>query len=657
MNVLLVVANERAVCEALRAALPDTDLILFENTIDEALRRLISVRVDTVIIDDAPNLGLPALTRLLEAAPTTPIIALSGRGDAESLAGWTLAGARACVVKPFSCEALHEALEAVDAPRPGSTNGASAAPPPPVATSLAAVPADTQKSAAISQHQIALRWVSRTSSHIEDPRRLSQSLVDAATDIFDAVQCAVLLQTNGNVRVVASHGLQASVTESLRLNFATGLMRRFEQNPCLFDRFANQDPAAAKELQLLAGRFAVPLIRGGRVCGALVVGEKASGIEYTFEERELLAVIGRCASMALEKSQVYRDTSAQQSRLDTILANMTAGVVTVLPNRTVAMMNQPAERILNVRAVDVLGRSVQKLGSGFADVVLRTLADAKPRLRQEVRDPATNCVLGLSVTTMGATGSSPGADGVVAVFTRLPEDSVSRDEIAYSPFWEYLSERVAQEVKNPMVAINTFAQLLPRKYDSEDFRQTFSRVVQKEVGRINAVVETLFAFSSSPDLVRQRTDVNATVRNVLRSFENELAQRAIELKANLDAYTHEADLDPVYFSQALHSVVRNSVEAMPEGGLLEVSTKGNDEECRVVIADTGPGIAPENVPLVFLPFFSTKERGMGLGLTTAKRILQQHDGDLELMEGHEGGAAFTMTLPAAEATDEDNPGH
>ena len=243
------------------------------------------------------------------------------------------------------------------------------------------------------------------------------------------------------------------------------------------------------------------------------------------------------------------------------------------------------------------------------------------------------------------------------MFTRLPEDSVSRDEIAYSPFWEYLSERVAQEIKNPMVAINTFAQLLPRKYDSEDFRDTFSRVVQKEVGRINAVVETLFAFSSSPDLVLQRTDVNATVRNVLRSFENELAQRAIELKADLAADAHEADLDPVYFSQALHSVVRNSVEAMPEGGLLEVSTKLDDDKCRVVIADTGPGIAPENVPLVFLPFFSTKERGMGLGLTTAKRILQQHDGDLELIEGHEGGAAFTMTLPAAEATHEDNPGY
>jgi len=648
VNVRLIIADERAVREALHAALPDADLILFEGTVDDALRRLISVRVDTVIVDDAPGLGHQAVSRVLQAAPTTPVVVLSGRGDSESLAAWTLAGARACVVKPFSCEALNEALHTVAGARPG--NGTAATDASCGAAIPAAGPIEAPTSASISQHQMALRWVGRTSSHIEDPRRLSQSLVDAATDIFDAVRSAVLLHTNGSVHVVASHGLQPSVTDSLRLDFASGLMRWFEENVCLFDRLANPDPAAAKELRLLGGRLAVPLMCGGRVCGALVVGEKASGLEYTFEERGLLAVIGRCASTALEKAQAYRDTSAQQTRLDTVLANITAGVVTVLPNRTVAMMNQPAERILNLRAVDVLGLSVQKLGSGFADVVLRTLADGKARLRREVRDPVGRGVLGLSVTPMGA-------DGVVAVFSRLPEETVSRDDVAYSPFWEYLSERLAQEIKNPMVAIKAYAQLLPRKYDSEDFRESFSQVVQEEIGRINAVVETLFAFSSQPELTLQRADVNETVRSVLRSFEDELAERRIELQTDLGADAHEADLDPVRFYQAVDKVVRNSVEAMPNGGRLHVSTKREDDKCQVVIADTGSGIDPENAPLVFLPFFSTKERGMGLGLTTAKRILQQHDGDVELVEGHEGGAAFTVALPAPEEDDEDDSGH
>jgi len=70
---------------------------------------------------------------------------------------------------------------------------------------------------------------------------------------------------------------------------------------------------------------------------------------------------------------------------------------------------------------------------------------------------------------------------VVVIFSALPKHHRAKDEIEYSPYWEYLSARVAQEIKNPLVAINTFAQLLPRKYDSEDFRGQFSEVMQKEV--------------------------------------------------------------------------------------------------------------------------------------------------------------------------------
>jgi len=663
MNILLVVADERAICESLRAALPDEDLLLFESSADRALRRLASLKVDAILVDDAPNLGHAAVARMIETAPAIPVVVLSSRGDTESLASWTLAGARACIVKPFSCEALRAALDGVTRRRDHAPIDDLQAQEANSIGRAGRIPSDTAK-AANGDHPaflmppptsaaslLALRWVSRTSSHIEDPKRVSQSLADAVIDIFDAVRCAVLLETPGGVRVVASHGIPPNVADSLRLSFATGLMRWFDQNACLFDRFANTDaPAAIKELQLLGGRLAVPLLSRGRVCGVLVIGEKASGPAYAHEERELLSVIGRCASTALEKAQVYRDTSAHQGQLDNILANITAGVVAVLPNKTISMMNQQAENILQVRAADVLGRSVQKLGSGFSDVVLRTLVDGKPRLRQEVRDPAINALLGLSVTPLGN-------EGVVVIFSKLPEQTVSKNEIAYSPFWEYLSQRVAQEIKNPMVAINTFAQLLPRKYDSEDFRDAFSRVVQKEVSRINSVVETLFAFAARPDLVLTRTDLNETIRSVLLAFEDELSSRSIKVEAHLDPSTAEADLDAAYFTQAIQNLVQNSVDAMPSGGTLRITTKRENNTCQVVVADTGPGIPPDQAPLIFMPFYSTKERGMGLGLTTAMRIVRQHDGDLKLVETPEGGAAFSMSFPAAKSSHENHSDH
>ena len=652
MNVLLVIADERGICQSLRAALPETDLLLFEGSLEKALRRLIAIKVDAVIIDDAPSLGHQALARVLEVVPAVPAIVLSSRGDPESLAGLTLAGARACVVKPFSCEGLQHAVESVTRRKEVVENETALVR---MHARAGPAPAEPTKDAAISQHQMALRWFSRAAAHIENPRRLSQGLVDSVIDVFDAVRTAVLLEHEGVVRIVASHGVSSSVAESLCLTFASGLMRWFEENTCLFDRAAHREAAAAmKEMQVMGARLAVPILCNGRVCGALVIGEKASGLDYTFEERELLTAVGRYSSIAFEKAQAYHDTTYQQGRLDAVLANITAGVVTVLPDKTVAMMNQQAERILHIRSDDAIGRSVQKLGSGFADLALRTLADGRPRLRQEIRDAATNATLGLSVTPMsGVSGEDSG--GVVVIFSRLPEKTVSRDEVSYSPFWEYLSERVAQEIKNPMVAINTFAQLLPRKYESEDFREAFSRVVQKEVTRINNVVETLFDFARRAELILRPADVNEAVKNILRSFDEELAARAIHLETQWDPESPEANIDVAHFSQAVHSVLQNSIDAMPSGGTLKVSTKRRNGQCEILIADTGPGIPKEEAPLIFMPFYSTKERGMGLGLSIAVRIMQQHSGDVKLVESPQGGGAFAISVPTTKETDEDHP--
>jgi len=664
MNVLLVIAEERAICESLRAAIPETDLLLCEGSLEKAVRRLISIKADAVIIDDAPGLSHQAISRVLEAAPGVPIIVLAARSDPESLAGFTLAGARACVVKPFACASLQSAIdgvtrraEIIDKDHALARIQARSAP----------VAIEAIKDAAISQHQMALRWFSRTAAHVEDPRRLCQSLMDSVIDIFDAGRGAVLIESQGTVRVAASQGVPSSVAESLRLAFSSGLMRWFEENTCLFDRVANRDAVSAvKEVQVLGARLAVPLLCNGRVCGAILVGDKASGLEYSFEERELLTVMGRGASLAFEKAEAYRDTFHHQNRLDAVLSNITAGVVTVLADKRIAMINQQAERILQVHANDVVGRSVQKLGSSFADLVIRTLADGRPRLRQEIRDAATNSTLGLSVTPMNGAGGGEDAGGVVVIFSRLPEQTVSRNEVSYSPFWEYLSERVAQEVKNPMVAINTFAQLLPRKYESEDFRDAFSRVVQKEVARINGVVETLFDFARRAELMLSPSDVNETVKSILKSFEDELADKAIQVEVQWDPEAPAADLDVAHFSQAVHGVVQNSIDAMPKGGTLTVKTQRKDGQCEILIHDTGPGIPKEEVPLIFMPFYSTKERGMGLGLPMAVRIMQQHAGEVKVVETPEGGGSISLSVPISTAgpkngqgkeLNEDHPGH
>ncbi|HPO12882.1 MAG TPA: ATP-binding protein [Candidatus Hydrogenedentes bacterium] len=630
MNVLLVISGNKTIRESLRNALPPANLLIEEPTLDSACRRLVSIQADVILLDDGPALGGPALSTLRSVAPNIPIVVLSSRGDVITQAHLLKAGADHVLVKPFECSALLSAVDMLAAQRtaidqPSSGNNGYNHP----------------HNAVIGQHQMALRWLSRASIHADNPLRLSQSLVESAADIFDAARCAVVLEGGDGVRVMASQGVPDAITRALRLSYASGLMRYFDAHATLIDREnAQQFPDVVKELQLLHACMAAPLLRNGRVFGAIALGEKASGYPYTQEERELLSLVARTTSIAFERARMHSHNLSQRTDLENVLTHLQAGVVVVLADKTIGMMNRHAETLLELRASDMLGKSVQKLGSAFADTALRTFAEGEAR-RSCIRDAATDTLLDLQ--------ASPIAGGsIVLLFSPAPAPQAAAGDIAQSPFWEYLSERVAQEIKNPMVAINTFAQLLPRKYDSEDFRDTFCQVVQREVSRINAVVETLFAFARNPKLSIERCNVNDTVQNVLKTFEEQLASRTIRVEMDLDPEVAEAHLDQAQFSQAMQNVVQNSLDAMSDGGRLKVSTKKQDGQAEIRISDNGPGVPVHEENLVFLPFYSSKEKGMGLGLTLAQRIMQEHHGELKLAANAEGGAAFSFRLPVPE---------
>ena len=635
MNIILAITDDRSITESLHAALPDTDLLLVESSTQGALRQLISVQADVILLDDAPRLGMDALRVLHTQVPAhtrsgspIPIIVLSSRSDQAALAAYTAAGAQRCLVKPFQCETLLDLIRELNPPKRSTPDAMPTA-----------LPDTDQGASSIRQHQMALRWMSRNLTHIDDVSQLAQTLVDALVDTFDVSRAVVLLQTNGSVRVTASYGLAAGIAHALQLTFSNGLMRQLEVETRLLDK--NEPGLAdgsAKDMHTLGARLALPLLSSGQVCGAVLIGEKGLGTDFSRDEKELLMLMTRSTSTLLEKSAQYQDVARQQNRLDAVLANITAGVVTVMPDKTISMMNESAERILKIRAHDVLGRSVQKLGSAFANIVLGAIEDGKPRLRQTIQDLSIKSTLGLSVTPLGT-------EGAVIIFSVLPESSGEVDNAGYDPIWEFLSSRIAQEIKNPMVAISTFAQLLPKKYNTKDFREEFAQVVQQEIDRINGVVDTLFEFANHPRLELKNYSLRENVTRVLDRLKEQLEAHAIKVETDCDeslVVNTDADL----FTRALENVVQNSIDAMPEGGTLTFFGKKDNGSCILTISDTGVGIREQDAARIFLPFYSTKEKGLGLGLTLAEKIMQQLHGGVELLEEGPSGGAFAFRIPA-----------
>jgi signal transduction histidine kinase len=244
------------------------------------------------------------------------------------------------------------------------------------------------------------------------------------------------------------------------------------------------------------------------------------------------------------------------------------------------------------------------------------------------------------------------------------EPRVRREDAAAAALWEGLASRMAQEIKNPLVAINTFAQLLPRKYDSSDFRSAFSKVVQEEVDRINRVVETLYQFAREPELKLQKLDVKTTVREVVDTFARAVAERGIQFESKLSETPLSASIDADAFKVVLQNLMQNAVDAMPEGGRVSVSAEPAAGGLEIRVEDSGKGIAGDEAGKVFEPFYSSRERGAGLGLAVAKKLVEAHEGTIAL-EGTAPGARFIVRFPtlagaaktAGEGQDADDTGN
>jgi signal transduction histidine kinase len=226
-----------------------------------------------------------------------------------------------------------------------------------------------------------------------------------------------------------------------------------------------------------------------------------------------------------------------------------------------------------------------------------------------------------------------------------------------------LSAGMAHEIKNPLVSIKTFAQLLPERYQDSDFRETFSNLIGHEIDRIDSLVNQLLRFARPAKPVLKPMHVHEILEKSLLLIGHRLFQKDIKLtrswEANVDTIRADADqLEQVFLNFFL-----NAMDAMKRGGELSVSTEirtgeewvatiaqGNgdgqaQEVLRITIRDNGEGIRSEDVPHVFDPFFSTKDYGTGLGLSVVHGIIQEHGGQIEVESELQKGTAFHILLP------------
>ncbi len=216
-----------------------------------------------------------------------------------------------------------------------------------------------------------------------------------------------------------------------------------------------------------------------------------------------------------------------------------------------------------------------------------------------------------------------------------------------------LTAGLAHEIRNPLVAIRTFTQLLPERYDDAEFREGFQGLALKEVDRICGLITDLLSFArpSKPNVAPE--DMSDVVEGIARILENQAKERAVEIVRDFGANLPKVWIDREQMKQVFMNLILNAIQAMKEAGSIVISTRiysrnqagEAGEFVQVEIRDSGIGIPEENLEHIFDPFFTNKDEGSGLGLSISHQIVQEHGGYITVESKLGKGTAFFINLP------------
>ena len=211
-----------------------------------------------------------------------------------------------------------------------------------------------------------------------------------------------------------------------------------------------------------------------------------------------------------------------------------------------------------------------------------------------------------------------------------------------------MSATFAHEVRNPLTSLKTFAQLMPEKYNDEEFREGFSKIVVGEIQRIDDLISDLLDFSHERKASRVYAyDLVGIVDETIQYVEGKLGLArkhiVVEKKYTRDAIHMYGDVKQL--RQLFTNIITNGCQAIDENGVLTIEINPNGKNVEIKIKDTGPGIHPDDLHRIFEPFVTKKEKGTGLGLAISKKIVEEHSGSIRVESRLSEGSSFIVSLP------------
>lgn len=491
---------------------------------------------------------------------------------------------------------------------------------------------------------------------------LARRVLDISTKAIGArrmawLRCAPVAYQNGSRPVkhlteaaVVSHGADASQLPQQALEHVLQSTRPvwITATGTLLENYAGQPNIVGAVLPLMVKGEAVGILT------AETSGDNQSG-PFGQISLDLLPVLAGQLTMIIENVQLFQQTETLRAFNESIIQNLTNGLIAVDHQNRVTVFNPAAAAMLGHSADKVLHQplpAIMSQADGLLNIFKATQQTGSAQPRQEItiqHQDEWQRPIAISTAPLPADDQQT-ATGVVAVIEDLSEIKALEAERRRLDRLAALGEMsavVAHEIRNPIAGIAAGVDYLTRNLAPESVEAEGAALIQGEISRVNRILEDILFVARPLQLNFSAAALPAIIDKVIQRYQAQATAKAIKIHCDCDGQLPVINADSQRLEQVFNNLILNAIQAMPGGGAMRIQSKLDPTGRQIVVSivDSGPGIPPEVQTRIFEPFFTTKAKGTGLGLSIARQIIEAHEGTITIDTSPDQGTQFVINLP------------
>ena len=408
------------------------------------------------------------------------------------------------------------------------------------------------------------------------------------------------------------------------------------------------------EFDAFRAEVVVPFLHDATLMGFAVIGPKRSGDAFFSDDEDLLVTLANQSAVAVRNAQAHQRVLEVNQYIHNILETIESGVVAAGARGTITLSNRAAEALVGSSTGSLRKQPLGSVPGPLAALIQATADDGQPRSQVELQWPdAAGQIVPLMCSTAPLRGPQGQAAGAVAVFSDVSRIKALEDEKRRAERLanlEAIASGLVHEVRNPLVSLKTFTQLLPERFADPEFRERFVRVGDHALGRVEDLLTRFRTLAAPPRRPLEPVDVMVPLCATLELLGPRLELAQIRLRQVGDTQPRLILGHPLQLGQLFQNLCLNAIEAMENGGELTVRVadlaEAGGTTLLVEISDTGCGVPEDMLESIFNPFVTTKAEGTGLGLAICRTVADTHRATLRARNNlGRPGATFTVEFP------------